>query len=143
MRKLILKMSMGIALIGIVSGCMPVRAEESELRRVVIENLRAAEEEDLEAYMATLDESAPSYESSERMMGQTFRLYDIRYQLDSFRVVEVSGDEAVIEVVQTTMKVKGPAFRNNKIRARHRLVKTDGKWKFLSSELISVEYLDD
>ncbi len=125
-----------------VPGC----AQETEIAgdptSVVYENIKAMENEDLDKAMATIDEQSASYEQTKQLAERLFDAYDLKYELDNVRVIEKTGEEVKVECVQTTKKVSGPAFRDNKIVIVHTLRKSDGKWRIYSSQVKKIDYLD-
>ncbi len=62
--------------------------------------------------------------------------------MNNFDVATISGNTAIVKVDQTTTKVRGPQFRNNKIVLMHKFNKSQGEWKMFSSEIQKVEYLN-
>ena len=71
-----------------------------------------------------------------------FELYDLKYELDSLNVISQTDDEARVECIQTTSKVKGPAFRDNRIVFIHSLKKSEGYWKIYNSKVVKLDYLN-
>jgi hypothetical protein len=106
------------------------------------ENLRAAEAEDLLAYMATIHEDSDLYGSTESLMENLFELYDLDYEVETLELVSLAGGEAKLRVTQVTRKVSGPAFRDNRITVLHALRKSGGQWKFYNTVVLKIEYLD-
>ncbi len=106
------------------------------------QNLDAAANEDLDAYMATLDPRGPLYNATETMMREVFANYDLKYELTDIKVVEKTDSEVKVQATQVTRKVRGPAFRDNKLVAVHTLRRTNGVWLLYDSEIKSIEYLD-
>lgn len=125
----------------LVTGCSR-KTEDDEITSVIFENLKFAENEDLEGCMATIHEQSPTYAVTEKQMEQIFDIYDLKYKMESVKVIEKSSQEAVVEYVQITSKENGPEFRDNKVKGTHTLKKSNGKWKLYSSEITSIEYLD-
>lgn len=115
---------------------------DGEIISVIYENLRAAQDEDLEAYMATIHEQSPIYASTEQLTSQGFDSYDLTYDLEYVQVIEKSDSEARVDFVQTTRKVNGPAFRDYKITGIYILRKSSEKWKIYLLRTQKIEYLD-
>lgn len=116
---------------------------EDKVLEVVRKNLEMSEKEDLEGTMSTISSDAEIYDQTEQTMKQLFEAYDLKYEINEIEVVEISDNEAKVKVVQTTTKVEGPEFRDNKVELVHTLKLKDGKWGILSSETVNVEFLDD
>ncbi len=109
---------------------------------VVQENIRAMNDRDLDKAMATIDDQSPSYEQTKQVAKRLFEMYDLKYALDSVKVIMKTDDEARVECIQTTTKVRGPAFRDNKIYFVHTLRKSDGTWKIYYSKVKKIDYLN-
>jgi len=128
----------GIAL----TGCAQKLKIEGDPKSIVYENVKAMENEDLERVMATIDEESGSFEQTKKLAEQLFAAYDLKYELDSVRVTGQTDTEAKVECIQTTRKVSGPAFRDNRIVAMHRLRNSDGYWKIYSTQVNKIDYLN-
>lgn len=116
-------------------------AEEQAAKEVVRENVRALENEDMDAMKATLHPESPKYSQTVEGMRSVFQQYDLTYDLE-IESVEVDGEEARVEAVQTTRKESGPAFRDNKMWATHVLRKYEGEWRIYDTIVEDVEYLN-
>lgn len=109
------------------------------LRAVVEKQLKAANEEDLDAYMATMIyESEEQKEEVLEIIGSMFELFDAVSTLEKFAVVEYNGsDEAVLllsivqEVTIEDESVKGRTIMSGGAR------KVDGNW-LLKAEMVSL-----
>lgn len=115
--------------------------EEQAAKDVVERNLRAYENEDLEGVKATTHPESPKYDNTIQGAQLMFSEYDLTYDLE-IKSVEVDGDEARVEVVQTTRKESGPQFQDNRIEATHVLRKYDGEWRIYDTDVEDIEYLD-
>jgi len=125
-----------------VPGCSQETKPAGDPLLVVRENIRAMNSRDLEKTMATIDEQSESYDKTKDLARRLFAAYDLRYELDSANVIERTDDQAKVECVQTTRKVSGPAFRDNRIRIVHLLRNVDGEWKIYGSQMKKIDYLD-
>jgi hypothetical protein len=117
-------------------------AQKQAIEAAVRENLRALNAEDIDAYMATIDENSPVYDFTRSFTQQLIDNYNLRYEINSLEVISQSSNEAQVQVTQTTTKIDGPEFRNNRIQAVHILKKSNGEWKIFATEVRNVEYLD-
>ena len=125
-----------------INGCSEKPEKKDDVISVIKDNLKYAENEDLDKLMSTIDEQSPQYASTEKIMKRLFKVYDLTYKLASIKVIEKSDDKAKVSFVQVTMKRNGPAFRNNKLTGVHTLFKTDGKWKIYITKIDKTEYLN-
>jgi len=109
---------------------------------VVEANTRYMNEENFDKVMNTIDENSPAYALSETMIQKLFDMYDLNYKIFSIKVLDESNDEAKVEFVQETTKIKGPAFKNNRVTGIHTLKKVGNSWKILGTEIKNVDYLN-
>jgi len=122
---------------------VPVSSSSSDaaIMDVLRRNIRASNDEDVAAYMATMHPSSPGYEATEAALLEIVRVYDLSYTLERADVVAVSEDEAAISFVLVTRRVSGPAFMDNRIAGTMNLRKYRGEWKIYDQTLDHVESL--
>jgi hypothetical protein len=125
-----------------LSGCSNESQTPNDPVSVIQENIKAMNDKDLDRMMATIDEQSPSFDQTKQVAKKLFEMYDLKYDLDSLKVITQTDDEARVECVQTTTKLKGPAFRDNKIAFVHSLKKSDGNWKIYFSKVMRLDYLN-
>ncbi|MEN2768537.1 hypothetical protein [Ornithinibacillus xuwenensis] len=107
---------------------------------VIHENLKYAEEEDIDPYVDTIASAAR--EATRTQTTQIFELYDIDYEILNAEVVEEQPDSIVVEVQQqsiATFVAEGYQFNDNVSVARHTLINEDGEWKISATEILNVE----
>lgn len=119
-----------------------VNSEKAAIQSVVTLNLKALNEENIEAYMATIDPNSPGFEVTKNAIAQNFSIYDLNYVMNKFDVETISGNTAIVTVDQTTTRIRGPQFRNNRMVLMHQFNKSNGEWKVFSSKVQKVEYLN-
>lgn len=98
--------------------------------------------EDLEAYLATIDPLAPVFETTKALTQALFNNYDLKSDLNSIEVINTAGNEAKVRVIQTTRKITGPEFRDNRAVAIHTLRKSNGRGKLFRTDVEKIEYLN-
>jgi ketosteroid isomerase-like protein len=112
------------------------------IKAAVYENIRALQREDLEAYLATIAPESPVFEVTKVMAQALFNKYDLKYELNSIEVIITAGNEAKVRVIQTTRKISGQEFQDNKAFAIHTLRKSNGRWKLLRTDVEKIEGLN-
>ena len=112
---------------------------EDSLNEMMESQIVAMNKEDVDAYMETIDPDSPAYAPTKESMKKLFDLYDLDAKLNSFELVSEKEDEAQIRTKITTLKIKGPAFTDNKVTASHTVKKKDGKWLVVASEIENIE----
>lgn len=114
-------------------------SEIDEIKSVFIRNAEGMQSENLSQVLQTLDE--PLRENNKTICQYLFTYYDIKYDYDILNVKLIDDTTAEVLVNQTTTKIKGPDFKNNKGKFKQLLKKKNGKW-FISSTIIEqIEYL--
>jgi len=116
--------------------------EEEAIKEVVYKNTEAGNNEDVAAYINTMDKNNRNYDRLEDMMNTIFQTYDLNYQVKDLKVTEIKDDEATVKFVQITKKVKGPTFRDNRVEGVHTLRKTNGEWKIYDTQITKMDYLN-
>ena len=124
------------------TACKSPSPEEQEVIAVVKENLQTFEKEDFEAHMKTIHEESAIYEQTKNTVKLIMNQYDLKFELEDVEVLELAADEAQVRYVQTTKKIDGPEFKNNRVKGVHTLKKFNGDWKLFSSAIENIEYLD-
>lgn len=119
-----------------------INSEKISIKSIVLLQIKALNEENIEAYMSTIDPRSPGFEVTKNIQLQAFSQYDLKYVMNQFDVISLSSNTAVIRVDQTTTKIRGPQFRNNRLVSIHNLKKSNGQWKMFSSQIQKVEYLN-
>ncbi|PHX55705.1 hypothetical protein CP500_009425 [Tychonema bourrellyi FEM_GT703] len=119
-----------------------INSEKISIKSIVLLQIKALNEENIEAYMSTIDPGYRGFEVTKNIQLQIFSQYDLKYVINQFDVISLSSNTAVIRVDQTTTKIRGPQFRNNRLVLIHNLNKSNGQWKMFSSEVQKIEYLN-
>lgn len=124
-------------------GCLDGESnDEEEIKKVVYDNIEALNAEDLEASMDAIYPGNAVYEPTKEATEYMFETYDIYYELSEFKITEISETEAQVEVVQTSKKISGPDFIDNRATLIHLLKKYNGEWKIHMTIIKNIEPLD-
>ena len=125
------------------NGCSSDKSgDEQAIKDVIYKNIQAGNDEDIAAYISTMDKDYRNYDRLEDMMRTIFQTYDLNYQVKDLKVIELKDNEAKVQYVQITKKIKGPNFRDNRIEGIHTLHKKDGEWKIYDTEIKKIDYLN-
>ncbi|MFA9558154.1 hypothetical protein ACERII_12660 [Evansella sp. AB-rgal1] len=117
--------------------------EEEKIIEEVYKNLEAAQQADLDGYMATLHTDSPYYESTRISMEEIFSIYELDYVIEEIEVMEISEQVAKVWLIQTTTKISGPDFNDNQIEIVNIMRKQGDEWKIYETEVWDVIYLGD
>ncbi|WP_379135509.1 copper amine oxidase N-terminal domain-containing protein [Paenibacillus sp. sgz500958] len=118
------------------------KADEEGIMAVLQANLKYSNEENMDGVLSTIDAASPAFAQSKEAYGQIFKVYDLLFAFESTKIISYSENEAAVYVVQTTKKVKGPDFQDNRTTSVSTLKKTkDGKWVVEQTFLIKSEAL--
>jgi hypothetical protein len=118
-----------------------IASTEEQILHVINQNLIYAQNEDLDGYISTLDPSTPGIEQVKVQMGQINAAYELKYEFDNIEIINVEKDKAAVKVTQSTTKVTGPEFGDNKINLIMNLNKVNGEWKLTTSKMLKIDYL--
>ena len=117
--------------------------DEAAIRACIEKNIQATQDEDIDAYWETCKPATKQEKKqTEAALKFLFATYDVSVTLDSYKLISINGDTAVVEIKMTTKKIRGPEFKDNQIKQRNSLKKIDGKWYLVSSKLLNVKNLD-
>ncbi len=131
-----------LLLIGIAFTACDGKSKDPAITELMTANMAACQREDMDRAMATVHPDSPMREQTETMLAQVFAAYDLSYTLDSMEILSNDGDVARVRVKQTTRKVDGPAFRDNRIQIVNELRKSGDDWKLYDSSIENISYLD-
>ena len=116
--------------------------DEQAIKDVIYKNIEAGNNEDVAEYISTMDKDNRNYGRLEDMMNKIFSTYDLHYQVKDIKITQLKEDEAEVQFVQITKKIKGPTFRDNRIEGVHTLHKTNGEWKIYDTRITKMDYLN-
>jgi hypothetical protein len=126
-----------------VYGCSSDKGkDEQEIKDVIYKNIQAGNNEDVAAYMSTIDKENKNYGRMEEMMNKIYSTYDLSYQVKDLKIIELKDNEAKVQFVQITKKIKGPTFRDNRILGIYTFHKTNGEWKIYDTQITKMDYLN-
>jgi len=115
----------------------------TELRDLTIQNMKACQDEDLDAAMSTLHSQSPAYLPTKQQTSILFENFDLKYELAAFKYIGQDGEYAVARIKQKTTKVAGPAFQNNVTDLIAVFRKENGHWKFWNQIILGTKYLNE
>jgi ketosteroid isomerase-like protein len=117
-------------------------ADEDLINAVVQANFDYTNKEDLDNLLTTIDETSPAYAQTKQLYAQVFQVYDLESASDSSKIIDYTGDEASVYLVQTSKKLSGPELADTRSTTVTTLKKSaDGKWKLVQTYLIKSEPL--
>ena len=109
---------------------------------IIYENIRAANAEDLDAYMATIYPRTLVTFATESTLKDLNDAYDLQYRVSNLRVLEQDNKEARVSFVLTTRKIRGPEFQNNRVTGIFILRMYEGRWMIYDQEIEKVDYIN-
>ncbi len=114
--------------------------DRSTPEATVRSNLRGFEQESIEVVKQTMHPDSPAYDQTVQQASQMFSQYELEYSL-TIRGTRTNGDRAEVDVTQTTRKISGPQFRDNRIEATHDVRTYQDHWRIYDTSVSDVEYL--
>lgn len=139
MRKLILNSFVLLSIIFFISCSSKKSCDTPEA--LLNANADLMNQEDFDGVMSTIHPQSPSYEMTEKLVKKIFEVYDLNYKIEVLKVLEQTDNEAKVEFIQITTKLKGPDFKNNKTTGVHTLKMDGDSWKIFSTEVKDIEFL--
>jgi len=124
-------------------GCSSKQDPEKEIKSVIYDNIKASEEKNIIAYMATIHPNAEYYSLIRDQTEKIFSEYNIEYELRELTILSVAEDESKVQFTIVTKKISGPELNNTKSIAICILKKHDGKWKIFSTKITDFSYLNN
>ena len=120
------------------------QSDAASIRKCIEDNLKATDNEDIDAFWATCNPAVPRQEKEQMiaLMKSMFEAYDLSREIESYKLLKSDNKNALVEVVQITKKIRGPKYQDNRTRNLHYLQKIDGKWYIIKTEVMGFEYLD-
>ncbi len=115
---------------------------EAKLREVIIENFAASQRKDMEGIKRTIHSQSPAYITSAQTLKQLFDYYDLKYELLSFRYIGADGEYAIARGEQKTIKLKGPAFKDNVLDSIYIFRKENGEWKLWQQAVLESRFIN-
>ncbi len=115
---------------------------EELVKQVLEQNLVASQQEDMDAYMATMHTQSLSWIPTKQQIEMAFNNFDLTYQLDSFDYVGEDNEYAYAKIWLKTTKKSGGAFNDNKLQALVVFKQENGAWKIWSQANMQVKYLN-
>ena len=111
------------------------------LRALVEKSLRAYDDEDEAAFMATIHTKSPEYEQTKTSLPTQFSTENATSTLDGFDYMGHDDEFAVARIkIKTTSKE--PDFADNVIDTLSVFKQEDGKWKYWSDALLGVSVVE-
>ena len=118
------------------------KADEDLINAAVQANFDYTNKEDLDNLLTTIDETSPAYAQTKQLYAQVFQVYDLESAIESSKIIDYTGDEASVYLVQTSKKLSGPELADTRSTTVTTLKKSaDGKWKLVQTYLIKSEPL--
>jgi ketosteroid isomerase-like protein len=74
-------------------------------------------------------------------MDYVFANFDVVFNLEQIKVIEVSGDNAKVYYQQTTHATRGEGFPPTRATGIHHMKKENGKWKIFETEYLTNEQI--
>lgn len=132
----------GISEIAFAQNTKNYQEMNDTLRKVVLENFDAYEKENIYRALETVHTQSPQYLPTKQVSNEIFPVYELKYELLSFRYLLTDGEFALARAVQKTSKISGPAFRNNVLDVVFVFKQEKGKWKFWNQVILGLEFLN-
>lgn len=119
------------------------QADRQAIQALINRQLKATNEENLQGIRDTYHPNSPEFTQMEPLLQKIFEMADVKTELNKTEFLKIAGNEAIVRLTVTGTKIRGPVeFRNNRTVVVCNLQKYNGQWKFFSSKLDKIEYLN-
>lgn len=122
-----------------VTGKMKDQTEALAAMAVLEENLKAANDKDIERYISTLVPEAR--EATKKEIEKTFAQYDLEHTLLSFEVLKQTDDLLQVKTQQKTINLGKNKYRNHITEAHHTFVKENGQWLIKEVSMSNTQFI--
>lgn len=127
-----------------IEGSFEIDQDIEEAVKVVEDNLRYAEEKDMDGYLSTIIPSGR--EETKQELEPFFEEYDMEHTILNVKVLEKEEDIMLLQVEQQTIaldaKEGAPNYRDHIAEANHTMIKEDGKWLIKETVITDNFYLE-
>lgn len=111
------------------------------IKTAVIANMKFLEQENAEKAMSTVHRQSLSYATTNSILPNLFKAYDLTYTLKSFQFIKYDGELAYVRVKQITRRTSGAPFRDNEIDTLQIFKQENNEWKLWSQANMQITYL--
>ncbi|QQS35578.1 MAG: hypothetical protein IPM56_15205 [Ignavibacteriales bacterium] len=115
--------------------------EKEDPALVIRDNIKFANQKDLDSYMSTIHSENPGYENIHQYMGEVFFKYDIRYELVETEIISDEDDEVKVRFIQITSKKDGDNIKKNQVNGIYTLRKDAGFWKIYNTDVTDSKFI--
>jgi hypothetical protein len=115
---------------------------ENAVVQVLYDNINALNNEDIVGAMKSISPESPSYDATKEITLQLFQDYEIKYTLESYKVLSLTPEKATVEIVQVTVNQNDMPFNDNRMTAVHELRPYQGQWKIYNTTIENIDYLN-
>jgi hypothetical protein len=116
---------------------------EAALKKLVAENIRSTQAEDVDAMMKTVHSQSPVFASTRQQVSQIFgKGLNLKYEVVSLKYLMTDGDYAFSRLRQRTTKNPATNFRNNDVDMVIAFKREDGTWKIWNQVILEIKFLN-
>ncbi|MNO38594.1 hypothetical protein D3C76_287000 [compost metagenome] len=118
------------------------KADEMDILAVLKSNLDYTNAENIQGVLSTIDPESPAIEQTKQLYSKIFAAYDLKSNLESAKIIHYTKDSAAVYMIQTSIKLKGPDFQDNRSTSVTTLKKSkEDKWLLDQTYPLSVDKL--
>lgn len=114
--------------------------DKASIEKLIDYSIKVYETEDINALMTLMHPNSPIKSETEEISKIAFSMYDLDHEYSNLEILELSDTEATIQMTQTTKKLSGSDFKDNRVTSIQTLRKHNGQWKFF--DLLSVQNIE-
>lgn len=135
--------TVALAITCVASGYAEPDPTAEAIKSLAERNVRANQEENIDAVMDTIHTQAPSFLSMKKDMPSLFDNYDLSTELTSFAYIGQNDDYAVARAKVKITKISGPAFQNAEYDNISVFRKENDEWKYWTQVILDTKFLNE
>lgn len=119
------------------------QADRQAIQALINRQLKATNAEDLKGIRETYHPNSPEFSQMQPLLQKIFEVADIKSELNKTEFLKIASNDAIVRLTVTGTKIRGPIeFRNNRTVVLCTLQKYNSQWKFFTSKIEKIEYLN-
>lgn len=119
------------------------QADRQAIQALINRQLKAGNAEDLKGVMETIHPQSPEYASIEQIMAKVFAMCDVRLEVSKVEFLKITANESKVRITGSAkVRTNTQQCKSNKTVTIDTLQKSNGQWKFYSTEVQKIEFLN-
>ncbi len=140
--RFIIVLLIGLVLFLVGYWTLTTQEMDPAIKAVIDAYVRAMQNEDLDALLATVHPDAVEYDLNQRVTAQAFALYDVDYTIEKLEMIRHNKDTAQVRIVLVTRGRSSPDYKDNRVTAVIELRRYQKDWRVYEWQSEEIDYLN-